>query len=469
MVKKKYFTKSSTRTELKAKQPNGEIKSSVATASATALTYDAEKSYLLATNQSEEISKKIAYEKLLKSDKSKFTNDEATNNESIAHDMQTLSTTTSQLSGIQGYYFWCYPQSQITNSWCLNVYGTLGAATWSSDPYTNTIPSGTNMILFQYGTAAIGYSNYIGTTTPSYGPGMLQYVSYASYGNDVYYNVGVSAVSSENNYLVGLMLGGGGPASTSNPAYWTSQAINAVAYALTLPAGAAGALTYAAAPQPVTSGYGMTFNTLAFDIEVGDSGLAQDFISLFQQASELGFNIVVIINHTCSYGFSDATTLVPALLQCQYVNYISPELYTENIATMNEYVANSQIPWTDTTGVNTNTFVNYVKSNPNYNNGLIMLPGILLYNSMPNSGCGGLFYSGGTNTGNEPNWTTYDGSGSGCNAVYPQDETTGNLTTNYPDNFTTNPDPGANSFLCQLFGVSEIAGAIQWVNGTYQG
>ena len=214
----------------------------------------------------------------------------------------------------------------------------------------------------------------------------------------------------------------------------------------------------------------MGFNLLAFDIEVGASGLLADFLALFEAAQNMGFKIMVIVNHTCSYGISDAPLLISGLYQSEYVNFISHEMYTENIATMNEYVANTQLPW-----MGTNVYNNYgtvysnIILNPNYNNGTILVPSVLLYNKMPNNNCGGCFYSGGTNTGYLPNWTTYDGNGSGCNCDTTQVASDNNELTNYPDNFTTTDDPGANSFLTQVFGSTSIGGAIQWVNGTYQG
>ena len=88
---------------------------------------------------------------------------------------------------------------------------------------------------------------------------------------------------------------------------------------------------------------------------------------------------------------------------------------------------------------------------------------------MTDNECGGCFYSGGTNTAYPPNWTTYDGNGSGCNCTSNQTGNNNNELINYPTNFTTTNDPGVNSFLNQVFGSNSIGGAIQWVNGTYQG
>ena len=133
------------------------------------------------------------------------------------------TTTTTTTVPIQGYYFWCYNQSPITNSWCENSGGTVETATdWSSTMTSNVIPSGTNMMLFQYGTADVGYSNYYGTDTPAYGPGMLQYASYPATLGDYSttpYNIGLNLLNSNNTStilstgytnLVGIMFGGGG-------------------------------------------------------------------------------------------------------------------------------------------------------------------------------------------------------------------------------------------------------------------
>jgi hypothetical protein len=191
---------------------------------------------------------------------------------------------------------------------------------------------------------------------------------------------------------------------------------------------------------------------LVLDIESGDSGLGSAFCDLLQTAKNNGLTTIVTISHAVPYGFTDYRDLMTNILQCIYLDHISPQLYTQDIGTMNEYIScgsDKDFYWDE--------FVELVKSNPNYSSNMI-LPSIFLYNEMIYSKCGGLFYSGGTNSGNPPNFG-YNSSSSSCNCEGKQ--------SIYPSEFKI--DNGANTFFTLLFGVESIGGAIQWVNGNYMG
>jgi len=315
-------------------------------------------------------------------------------------------------------------------------------------------------MFLQYGTAVIG------DNSNQYGPGMLNYASYTNGSSNISnYQVALNYLLANTpaSYIIGVMLGGGGSVDVSNPGYWTSTYISNIKSAL-LSTTASTKLQFGA---NYVSGY-PAYNAILFDIETGDAGLGNQFIDLFQTAKSLGFKIMFCINHSCPYGFTDAVSLMELILPSTYIDYVVPQLYTENIGTMNEYVSNDQLVWIDTSDTTTTTFVKLLKSNPSYSSQML-IPGLLLYNQMPNSGTGGLFYSGGTNTGNYPNCFCFDGSGSGCACQGTGTPTPDPAAKNYPDGFTTSLDPGANSFICSLFGASSIGGAIQWVNGNYQG
>jgi hypothetical protein len=310
-------------------------------------------------------------------------------------------------NSIQGYYFWCYGKSS-SSIWCINSYCTpTDTINWTSDPLTNTIPSGTNHVYM-----------FTGYTDPQLSLNCA----------DQYYNKAYEYVQTIEGGKIGLCLGGGNQNGS-----WTLALINKNIDA-------------------INNNLFSKYQVLVLDIESGDSGLGTAFCDLLQTAKNSGLTTIVTISHAVPYGFSDYRDLMTYILGCKYLDHISPQLYTQDIGTMNEYIScgsDKDFYWLE--------FVELLKSNPNYSGNMI-LPSIFLYNEMIYSKCGGLFYSGGTNSGNPPNFG-YNSSGSSCNCEGKQ--------SIYPSEFTV--DNGANSFFTLLFGIESIGGAIQWVNGNYMG
>lgn len=313
-------------------------------------------------------------------------------------------------NSIQGYYFWCYGKTS-SNIWCINSYCTpTNIISWSSDPLTNTIPSGTNHIYM-----------FTGYTDPDLSLNCA----------DQYYDKAYDYVQTVPSGQIGICLGGGNENGS-----WTLELINKNIDAL-------------------NNNLFSKYQILVLDIESGDNNLGTAFCDLLQTAKNNGLTTIVTVSHAVPYGFSDYRSLMTNILQCIYLDHISPQLYTQDIGTMNEYIScgsDKDFYW--------NEFADLLKSNPNYVDrlGTMILPSIFLYNEMTYSKCGGLFYSGGTNTGNPPNFG-YNSSGTTCNCEGKQ-----NI---YPVEFTV--DNGANEFFTLLFDVGYIGGAIQWVNGNYMG
>ena len=305
---------------------------------------------------------------------------------------------------IQGYYFWCYGKTS-SSVWCINSFCTpTDTINWTSEPLSNIIPSGTNHVYM-----------FTGYTDPDLSLNCA----------DQYYNKAYEYVQTIPDGKIGICLGGGNTNGS-----WTLELINKNIDA-------------------INNNFFSKYQILVLDIESGDSNLGTAFCDLLQTAKNNNLTTIVTVSHAVPYGFTDYRTLMTNILQCKYLDYISPQLYTQDIGTMNEYIScgsDKDFYWSE--------FTELVKSNPNYSErlGTMILPSIFLYNQMIYSKCGG------TNTGNPPNFG-YNSSGSSCNCNSKQDI--------YPPNFEL--DNGANTFFTLLFDVSSIGGAIQWVNGNYMG
>jgi len=192
---------------------------------------------------------------------------------------------------------------------------------------------------------------------------------------------------------------------------------------------------------------------------------------LIYYLANAGFAVYTTISHSAPYGWYWApgnTTapyyggytgpVVQALLQCPYINQYNFQLYTESVGTMNEYAYTGGISWSQ--------IATWIQANPNWialgsNAGQLISASVYIYGGFTYSGSyyNGLFYGAGTNANNPPlmSYNTI-GTGCACESNYPFPQTV-------PSNFTT--DTGANTFLSQVFGVSGLAGCVQYCNGNF--
>jgi len=139
----------------------------------------------------------------------------------------------------------------------------------------------------------------------------------------------VSNSASIKNSLPGtkyIGLGGG----NSNGA-WTSALVQSVASAC-------------------NSGTFSGYNGIAFDIEVGDSGLSSAFSSTFSTCKSKGFQILVTISHSAPYGIGDAGTLMSSFLSNSNIDIISPQLYTTGNEGSNDYTTSGGVGWAQYAG-----------------------------------------------------------------------------------------------------------------------
>lgn len=165
------------------------------------------------------------------------------------------------------------------------------------------------------------------------------------------------------------------------------------------------------------------YQGLCFDIEVGDSGL--NFENLFQAAKDVGLKVLVTISHTAPYGISDANKLMQDFFNSENIDYISPQMYTNDFGTTNEYVPNNAVSWAQ--------FITYYTSRKNVN--LSIIPSI--FSNQVKNGTYDLYNTGGTNEGLVP--------------------------VNYLDPKYT-VDTGIVDFY--LAYNIQTGGSIQWINGT---
>ncbi len=86
------------------------------------------------------------------------------------------------------------------------------------------------------------------------------------------------------------------------------------------------------------------YEGLAYDIETGDSGLAEAFATSFATAKAAGFEVLVTISHSSPYGIADGATLMQGFFGDSNIDYLSPQLYTSGQEAQNDY-ADPALSW----------------------------------------------------------------------------------------------------------------------------
>jgi len=96
----------------------------------------------------------------------------------------------------------------------------------------------------------------------------------------------------------------------------------------------------------IAEGNLQAYSGIAYDIEEGDSGLADLFAESFKVAKAQGFTVMVTISHSAPYGIPDAASLMQRILADTNVDYISPQLYTTGREPQNDYETIAGVDWT---------------------------------------------------------------------------------------------------------------------------
>lgn len=86
------------------------------------------------------------------------------------------------------------------------------------------------------------------------------------------------------------------------------------------------------------------YEGIAFDVEVGASGLASDFSHAFSVAKSHKFQVLVTVSHSSPYGIKDGATLMNSFFQDTNIDFLSPQLYTTGKETENQY-ADPVVDW----------------------------------------------------------------------------------------------------------------------------
>lgn len=139
----------------------------------------------------------------------------------------------------------------------------------------------------------------------------------------------INKVISESKGIYHLLEGdkyisiGGGRSDTG---YWSSSVIKIVNDAL-------------------SNGEFSDYIGICYDIEGGSVDLTNEFIGSFQLAKNLGYKVFVTISHSAPYDISDRDTIMDAVLSSDYVDMVSPQLYTTGLETENDYTITSGYRW----------------------------------------------------------------------------------------------------------------------------
>lgn len=366
---------------------------------------------------------------------------------------------------INGYYYW---QGNFVGSSPITQYyfGSVSAPQTSYQAPNNLVPTSTQF-------------NYYGDNLPL---GLNTIVLFTGYSkasdvlnNLINYTTGTNMYSNAMNYfksngvenfLISLCFGGG----LDTTGGWNTGSGGAI-YSIYEACTKKGiSFSYQETETGNTlSGVGTglldySYNSFTFDIETwnsaaGSGSSGTDFLNLFNyiktnpNSNYYTYEMVIIVSiaHSCSNFNGTGQKVISEILadKTKSYDFISPQLYTQNVGSMLEYCANYNILWTDT-GSN-DSFVYYLSQNTNYNvYGTSMILPSLFTNNLLNTG--------GSNNSNPPNLYFYQ---SNSTSTSPQIATaSGWKQIDY------NVDNGATNFFNTLFNsTNNLGGSLQWNNG----
>jgi len=95
-----------------------------------------------------------------------------------------------------------------------------------------------------------------------------------------------------------------------------------------------------------TNGKFSGYSGICFDIEEGDSGLADDFAKTFQACKSAGFTILMTTSASAPYGVGDAATLMRSFFPNPNIDYLSPQIYSGD-PNKNAYTENSGVQFAE--------------------------------------------------------------------------------------------------------------------------
>ncbi|WP_444998023.1 LysM peptidoglycan-binding domain-containing protein [Aliikangiella sp. IMCC44359] len=87
------------------------------------------------------------------------------------------------------------------------------------------------------------------------------------------------------------------------------------------------------------------YDGLAFDIEIGDTNLENQFESMFSAAKRQGLSVLVTISHSAPYGIKNASQLMESFFSSESIDMLSPQLYTTGRESKNDYAMSQGVQW----------------------------------------------------------------------------------------------------------------------------
>jgi hypothetical protein len=97
----------------------------------------------------------------------------------------------------------------------------------------------------------------------------------------------------------------------------------------------------------IQSGAFAGYGGICFDIEEGDSGLANAFKSSFSAAKAKGMKVLVTISNSAPYGIPDAASLMRSFFPNGDIDFLSPQLYETGEEGSNSYVTSAGVQWSE--------------------------------------------------------------------------------------------------------------------------
>ena len=390
---------------------------------------------------------------------------------------------------IKGYYYWPqnytngpqYFAGNITNNenqYIASGYGGvptdvqyINTVSGTFNYYGESIPAGAFNSIFLFS----GYSN------------VSSALNTVTTGSPSMFNTAYNYLTplGSGKYLIGLVLGGGNDSGAWN--LGNDGAIYYIYEAVTT-TGNIYSYTDSGGNTMFVTGTGLldyTYNCLVFDIENYSTTASQssDFENLFTyiktnpNSTFYPYEMVIIVTmaHSISvYGTLGGDYLAD-LYKSNTYDYISPQIYTQNVGTTNEYCGTGICMWSKFQ-YNSPTFIDNLTTNNNFSTyGLNMI--------LPSINLSCLYTTAGSNVGNPANLYWYQNTSSNYSSptyaisgyqpiantfdstsetnIVIDDVSYNQYTSNYTDN-------GSVNFFNTIFDASgqTLGGYAQWVNGT---
>ena len=104
------------------------------------------------------------------------------------------------------------------------------------------------------------------------------------------------------------------------------------------------------------------YDGIVYDVEEGDGGLAQAFTESFRTAKSNGFKVIVTVSHSQPYGIPDSIQLMSTFLRSEYIDYLSPQLYTSGTEASNDYAITNGYVWENYRGSRPGIVISIVRA-----------------------------------------------------------------------------------------------------------